>query len=98
MFPYINNLERYKFCAFDIINNYYLLKNSLRKGYGLVSNFVQVLENEFPHFQNKAILKEFAKLRTNIQLKAINLAVKSKKKAKMSLKAAKKSARIAGLL
>ena len=62
-----------------------------------MSNFVQVLENEFPD-QNKEILKEFAKLRTNIQLKAINLAVKSKKKAKMSLKAAKKSARLAGLV
>ena len=70
----------------------------MRKGYGLISNFVQVLENEFPQYQNKNILIKFAELRTKIQIKSINIAIQSKKKAKMSLKAAKKSARQAGLI
>ena len=56
------------------------------------------MENEFPQIQNKDILTEFAKLRTNIQIKTINLAIQSKKKAKMSLRGAKKSARLTGLI
>ena len=54
-------------------------ENSLQKGQGLINGFTNLLVEKFPH-RNPAVLKEFTKIRTFGQIRAINTKAKEKKK------------------
>ena len=51
----------------------------LKQGPGLIANFVDVLVKEFPNHK-KEVLKEFATIRTNNQIKIINKSARNGKR------------------
>ena len=55
---------------YRLFMKYHPLPN-LIQGPGLIKNFVHILQKEFPNRQ-QSLLKEFALLRTNLQIKKIN--------------------------
>ena len=68
----------------DITSMYGLFKKhhplpKLRQGPGLVSEFTKVLQTHFPTY-DYAVLKEFAIIRTNLQIKLINETARQGKK------------------
>ena len=68
----------------DVTSMYNLFKKyhplpKLRQGPGLVSEFTKVLQTNFPSYDH-AILKEFATIRTNLQIKLINETARQGKK------------------
>ena len=68
----------------DVTRMYTLFKThhplpKLRQGPGLVSEFTKVLQTHFPTY-DYAVLKEFAIIRTNLQIKLINETARQGKK------------------
>ena len=68
----------------DVTRMYNLFKKhhplpNLRQGPGLVSEFTKVLQTNFPNYDH-AVLKEFAFIRTNLQIKKINEIARQGKK------------------
>jgi len=63
---------------YKLFREYHPLPN-LRQGPGLIGDFTKLLVGAFPH-RSPALLKEFTVLRTNQQIKVLNIIAKQGKK------------------